>query len=179
MANNFYNQDHDISYLEAATLVKYMLDTYGWQAFNAFYRDISAPGKGQSDSAVIDAALEAHFKRSFADLETAYLANLRRQPYTVEQRTDLQVTVKFFDTVRRYQLALDPSAYFLYAWLPDGSVMRQRNIVADFLRHPAGWQNRLSEALLERAHAEWFSGDYDGAECTLQWTNWLLNILAP
>jgi hypothetical protein len=179
VANNFYNQQHDISYLEAATLVKYMVETYGWADFNQFYRDISAPEKGQSDSAVIDAALQAHFKRSFADLESAYLAYLRRQAFTEEQRADLQVTVKFFDTVRRYQEALDPSAYFLYAWLPDGSVMRQRNIVADLVRHPAGWQNRLSEALLERAHAEWFSGDYAGAERTLQWTNWLLNILAP
>ena len=115
---------------------------------------------------------------SFANLETAYLAYLRKQPFTEDQRADLQVTVEFFDTVRRYQAALDPSAYFLYAWLPDGSVMRQRNIVADFLRHPEGWENRLGEALLERAHAEWFSGDYAGAERTLQWTNRFLNILA-
>ena len=179
VADDFYNQQHDISYLEAATLVKFMVDTYGWQAFNAFYRDISAPGNGQSDSAVIDAALHAHFKLSFADLETAYLAYLRRQPFTEDQRADLQVTVEFFDTVRRYQAALDPSAYFLNAWLPDGSVMRQRNIVADLLRHPAGWENRLSESLLERAHAEWFSGDYAGAERSLQWTNRLLNILVP
>ena len=178
VANNFYNQQHDISYLEAATLVKYMLDTYGWADFNRFYRDISAPEKGQSDSAVIDAALETHFKRSFADLENAYLAYLRRQPFTEEERTDLQMTVNYYDTVRRYQEALDPSAYYLYAWLPDGSVMRQRNIVADLLRHPDGWQNWLSEALLERVHAEWFSGDYAGAERTLQWTNWLLNLFA-
>ena len=177
LANDFYNRQHDISYLEAATLVKYMLDTYGWAAFNQFYRDIAAPDKGQSDSAVIDAALRAHFKLSFTDLETAYLANLRKQPFTADQRTDLQVTVEFFDTVRRYQAALDPSAYFLYAWLPDGSVMRQRAIVADLLRHPPGWGNRLSESLLERAHAEWFGADYAGAERTLQWTNWMLDIL--
>ncbi len=127
---------------------------------------------------MIDVALQAHFKRSFTDLEPAYLAYLRKQPFTEGQRNDLQVSVKFFDTVRRYQEAFDPSAYFLYAWLPDGSVMRQRNIVADLLRHPAGWQNRLSEALFQRAHAEWFSGDYSGAERTLQWMNWLLNFLA-
>ncbi len=131
VANDFYNQQHDISYLEAATLITYMVDTYGWEAFNTFYRDISAPARGQTDSDVIDAALQAHFKLSFATLETAYLAYLRKQPFTQEQRADLQVTVEFFDTVRRYQAALDPSAYFLYAWLPDGSVMRQRAIVAD------------------------------------------------
>jgi hypothetical protein len=177
VANDFYNQQHDISYLEAATLVKFMLDTYGWQAFIQFFRDIPAPEKGQPDSAVIDSALHAHFNLSFAEMETAYLAYLRNQPFTEDQRADLQVTVDFFDTVRRYQAALDPSAYFLYAWLPDGSVMRQRNIVADFLRHPDGWENRLEEALLERAHAEWFSGDYSGAEHTLQWTNWILGLV--
>lgn len=179
VANDFYNQQHDISYLEAATFVKYMVDTYGWAAFNKFYRDIPVPGHGQSDSDVIEAALQAHFSRSFADLETAYLAYLRNQPFTQDQRLDLQVTVKYFDTVRRYQAVLDPSAYFLYAWLPDGSVMRQRKIVADFLRHPSGWENRLDESLLVRAHAEWFSADYAGAERTLQWTNGLLDILAP
>ena len=177
VANDFYNQQHDISYLEAATLVKFMLDTYGWQAFIQFLRDIPAPEKGQSDSAVIDSALHTHFNLSFAEMETAYLAYLRNQPFTEDQRADLQVTVDFFDTVRRYQAALDPSAYFLYAWLPDGSVMRQRNIVADFLRHPEGWENRLEEALLERAHAEWFSGDYSGAEHTLHWTNWILGLV--
>jgi len=52
----------------------------------------NAPGNGQSDSAVIDAALRAHFKLSFADLETAYLAYLRNQPFTEHQRTDLLVT---------------------------------------------------------------------------------------
>jgi hypothetical protein len=179
VANDFYNQQHDISYLEAATLVKYMVDTYGWQAFNTFYRDIPAPAKGQTDSDVIDAALQAHFNVTFADLETAYLAYLRRQPFTQDQRLDLQVTVKFYDTVRRYQAALDPSAYFLFAWLPDGSVMRQHNIVADLLRHPVGWENRMDEWLLERAHAEWFSGDYAGAQRTLRWTNGVLKILVP
>ena len=176
LANGFYNQQHDIGYLEAATLVKYMVDTYGWQAFNQFYRAIPGPGNGQSDYDVIDSALREHFQLSFADLENAYLAYLHRQTFMADQRADLQVTVDFFDTVRRYQADLDPSAYFLYAWLPDGADMRQRNIVADLLRHPEGWQNRLAESLLERAHAEWFSADYAGAERTLQWTNWFLNI---
>ena len=80
---------------------------------------------------------------------------------------------------RRYQEVLDPSAYFLNAWLPDGSVMRQRDIVADLLRYPMGWKNRLGEFLLGRAQAEWFSGDYAGAERTLQWTGSILNIFSP
>ncbi len=76
------------------------------------------------------------------------------QSFTNDERTDLRLTVGFFDTVRRYQKALDPSAYFLTAWLPDGSVMRQRGIVADFLRHPQKPDNRLMESLFVRAWHE-------------------------
>jgi hypothetical protein len=177
VADDFYHQQHDIGYLEAATLVKYLVDTYGWGAFIEFYRTVPAPN-GQKDSAVIDIALREHFGISFADLETAYLACLRAQPFTEDERADLRLTVEFFDTVRRYQAALDPSAYFLTAWLPDGSLMRQRGIVADFLRHPNGWDNRLVESLLSRAQAELFNGDYAGAERILIWSNWILDVVA-
>jgi hypothetical protein len=178
IADDFYDQQHDIAYLEAGALVKYLIDTYGWDAFNEFYRTIPAP-ESRTVSAAMDTALQDHFGLSFADLETAYLAYLQSQPFTQDVRTDLQLTVAFFDTVRRYQEALDPSAYFLTAWLPDGSVMRQRGIVADFLRHPEGWDNRLLESLLIRSNRELFSGDYIDTERTLRWTNWLLNIITP
>jgi len=173
VADDFYNQQHDIGYLEAATLVKYLVETYGWGAFNEFYRSIPAP-KGQQDADVIDSGLRQHFNISFADLETAYLKYLRALPFTDNERTDLRLTVKFFDTIRRYQKTLDPSAYFLTAWLPDGSVMRQRGIVADFLRRPNGLDNRLVESLLVSSQHELFSGDYTDAERTLEWANRLL-----
>jgi len=178
IADDFNNQQHDIAYLEAGALVKYLVETYGWNAFNEFYRTIPTP-ESQTVSAVIDTALQNHFGISFPDLETAFLAYLQTQPFTQDERTDLQLTVAFFDTVRRYQEALDPSAYFLTAWLPDGSVMRQRGIVADYLRHPEEWDNRLLESLLIRSNRELFSGDYLDTERTLKWTNWLLNIITP
>jgi len=55
--------------------------------------------------------------------------------------------------------------------------MRQRGIVADFLRHPEGWDNRLFESLLIRSQRELFSGDYKSAERTLIWSNWILNVI--
>jgi hypothetical protein len=178
LANDFYNQQHEIGYLEAATLVTYLVNTYGWQAFNDFYRTIPSPN-GQTVAQAIDAALRQHFGISFADMETAYLDYLRAQSFTDNERTDLQLTVEFFDAARRYQKALDPSAYFQTAWLPDGAAMRQRGIVADFLRSPRGWKNRLVEALLSRAQAELFSGDYKDTERTLKWINWVLDVIAP
>lgn len=177
IADDFYNQQHDIAYLEAGSLVKYLVETYGWDAFNDFYRTIPAP-ENQPISSVMDTALLDHFGISFAGLEIAYLSYLNSQSVTENVRTDLQLTVTFFDTIRRYQKALDPSAYFLTAWLPDGSVMRQRGIVADFLRHPQRWENRFFEPLLIRSQKELFSGDYKVADRNLKWTNWLMDILA-
>jgi hypothetical protein len=110
-------------------------------------------------------------------LENAYLLFLHSQSVTVAERTDLQLTVEFFDSVRRYQENFDPSAYFLTAWLPDISVMRQRGIVADFLRRPEGWNNRLFEKLLILSQKELFNADYINAERTLQGTNWLMDMI--
>jgi len=176
VADDFYNQQHDIGYLEAASLVKYLVDTYGWDSFNQFYRDIPAL-EGKKDSAVIDAALRQHFNISFDELETAYLTWLRAQVFTPAERTDLRLTVQFFDTVRRYQKALDPSAYFLTAWLPDGSVMRQRNIVADFLRRPRKLDNRLLEILFVDAWQNLAAGRYALTDITLKLSNWILGPL--
>ena len=178
LANDFYNQQHDIGYLEAGSLIQYLVETYGWGAFNEFYRTIPQPS-GQDNAAVIDSALHTSFGVSFADLEAAYLAYLRSQPVTDDIRTDLRLTVEFFNAVRHYQAVLDPSAYFLTAWLPDGSVMQQRGIVADFLRHPNSWKNQLEESLLSRTQKELFSGDYQAAERDLKWTNWVSAVIAP
>jgi hypothetical protein len=178
VADNFYNQQHDIGYLEAASLVKYLVETYGSDSFNAFFRTIPSPN-GKKDSEAIDAALHIHFGISFEELEVAYLKNLRSQIVTEDERTDLKLTVEFFDAVRSYQKTLDPSAYFLTAWLPDGSVMRQRGIVADLLRQPSGWKNWLVKSQLVIAQRELFSGDYIDATRTLKWVNWILGVIAP
>ena len=55
--------------------------------------------------------------------------------------------------------------------------MRQRGIVADFLRRPEGWENRLFEQLLILSQKELFTGEYKNTERTLQWTNWLMDII--
>lgn len=178
LANDFYHQQHDKGYLEAAALVEYLVETYGWDAFNEFYRDIPTPENGQTTAMVMDAALHQHFGISFADLESQYTDYLRRQTVQDAIRTDLEVTVSFYDTARRYQQMLDPSAYYLTAWLPDGSEMRQRGIVADFIRRPRTWENQVIEDLLMRAHAQYFGGDYPGAENTLKFTNFLMDLIA-
>lgn len=178
LANDFYNQQHETGYLEAAALVQYFYETYGAGAFNEFYRTIEC-SEGQTPAQAIDSALRGNFNLSLPDLETAFRAHLSSQSVTDDIRTDLELTVTYFDTLRRYQSLFDPSAYFLTAWLPDGRVLRERGIVADLTRRPLRWQNRLVEALLMRAHAELFDGDYDSARQTLEWTNRILDWISP
>jgi hypothetical protein len=69
--------------------------------------------------------------------------------------------------MRHYQEVLDPSAYFLTAWLPDGDTLRQKGIVADFLSRPDRLDNRVFEFVLRFANREIASGDYKLADFIL------------
>jgi len=175
LADSFYTCQHEISYTEAAGLISYMVTTYGWEAYNNFYRGIR-PAEGGSQAAAIDNALREHFSISIDQLEQNYQAFLRQQTFDQATRTDMRLTVAFYDAVRRYQAALDPSAYFLNAWLPDVPSMRQRGIVADFLRHPDTPINRQIENLLVGADADLRAGNYSLAEAGIRAVNALLDV---
>ena len=159
LIDNFYTSQHEISYLEAAALIDYMVKTWGWGPFSSFYRDIH-PGNHLSQSAAMDRALQAHFGLTLDELEARFIQALRLEPLKASQVDDLQLTVDYYDSVRRYQQLLDPSAYFLYAWLPSPAQMRQRGIVADFLRGPQAPMNRSLETLLYSADQALLAEEY-------------------
>ncbi len=163
LANNFYASQHEIGYLEGASLIEYMVKTYGWEAFSKFYRDIhNRQGESQSDS--INAALQAHFSITFPQLEDNFLAALKNEPDTSSWVDDVRFTVTYYDTMRRYQQLLDPSAYFATAWLLDNKSMRERKIVADYLRHPHTPTNLALETLFITAHNQSTNLNYASAE---------------
>jgi hypothetical protein len=159
LIDNFYTSQHEISYLEAAALIEYMVKTWGWQPFSSFYRDIH-PGNNLSQSAAMDRALQAHFGLTLDELEARFIQALRLEPLTASQVDDLQLTVDYYDSVRRYQQLLDPSAYFLYAWLPSPALMRQRGIVADFLRSPDAPLNQTLVTLMYSADQALLAEEY-------------------
>ena len=74
---------------------------------------------------------------------------------------DLRLTIALYDTMRRYQLRDDPSAYFLTAWLPDETEARKRGLFADYLRHPDAPDNIALETLLVAAGQALNMGAYD------------------
>lgn len=178
LSNDFYHQQHEVGYLEAGALVQFLVESYGWETFDAFYRQMPDPA-GRQPSAVLDAALNEKFGISLNELENRFLTHLSLQIVPAEVQDDLRLTVMFYDTVRRYQQCFDPSAYFLTAWLPDGETMRREGIVADLLRHPDGWRNQWIESLLVQADQELRSGEYAEGERTLNRVNRWLELLAP
>jgi hypothetical protein len=176
LADSFYPSQHEIGYLEAGALVQYLVETYGWEAFNAFYRDIHpAPSGLQSDA--MDLAIQSHFGLTLDQLEDNFLMHLRARRVDPLHMEDVRLTVQFYDTVRRYQQIFDPSAYFQTAWLADASVMRQKDITADYLRRPDGALNRFLENIFVEADASLRSGDYTDAAQRLQALNIMLDIL--
>ncbi|HEX6305571.1 MAG TPA: hypothetical protein VFZ76_15355 [Anaerolineales bacterium] len=176
LSDDFYTAQHEIGYIEAGALVEFMVRTYGWEAFSDFYRDIRPPENGEQSQA-IDRALQEHFGITFAQLEDRLLASLRRRAIIPELRSDVRLTVAFYNTVRRYQQLMDPSAYFLTAWLPSGEEMRQRGIVADYLRHPMTAENIALESMLVEADKHLRAGRYAEAEQLISAVNLRLSQL--
>jgi len=172
LAENFYYQQHEIGYLEAGAFVEYVVGRFGWDAYQSFYRDIDDTG---SQAGSMDSGLKKHFDISLDQLELDFLGELRTLSMTESVRNDLQITVEFYDSLRHYQKVLDPSAYFLTAWFPDGERMRQEGITADLLRTPDKIDNHFFEFLLRSASKEIEVGHLQRAHLILKVVNDLLS----
>lgn len=175
LTDSFYSSQHEIGYIEAGALTGYMIQTYGWEKYNAFFRDLNP--LGGPDSGVFNAGLKAHFDISLDQLETDFKKYLSQQTVTEEELTDVHLTLSFYDAMRRYQQILDPSAYFMTAWLPSGDEVRQRGIVADYLRHPVMPITRQIETLLVSGDASLRARDYKNTELYIRLVNMLLDVM--
>jgi len=176
LADSFYTSQHEIGYLEGGALVNFMVNKYGWGAFSDFYRDIH-PHPSDLQSRAIDKALKEHFGISFEQLEGLFTADLQRKHINPDMRADLILSVNFYEAVRGYQLMLDRSAYFLTAWLPAGEEMRERGIVADYLRRPQDPQNLELVELLVEIDRQIRAGNYLEAEKALDLVNRKLDLI--
>jgi hypothetical protein len=177
LADDFYNAQHEISYLQAASLIEFMVGKWGWEAFNDFYRDIhSHPSNLQS--AAINQALAIHFEITLDQLEAQFLEALNTSSDDPALEEDVRLSVKFFDTIRRYEQVLDTSAYFLTAWLPGIGELTDRGIVADYVRHPSEAENLALETLMVEADAALRLGDYAESDRTLTAVNAVLDAYA-
>lgn len=184
LIDNFYFEQHEIGYLEAAALIEFMVNTWGWDNFSAFYRDIhplktsdgQTTGQASAQSDAVEVALQKHFGLSLAQLDQQFQAALEREKLSPEIAEDLRLSVSFYDTARRYQLALDPSAHFLTAWLMDSEQMRQRGIVADYTRRPTQPEALALETMLAAAGESLRQADYAAVALLLSQINAVLDL---
>jgi hypothetical protein len=150
LVENFYSHQHETGYLEAAALVGYMRFRWGWDAFIRFYRDIHLAA-GQAESEAIDTALERHFQLNLRELDHQFNHWLGSLPVLPDMRADLDLTIAYYEAIRAYQAADDPSADFRQVWLPDPREMRKQGITADYLRMPHTAQSAAITGLLRQA----------------------------
>jgi hypothetical protein len=187
LVDQFYFVQHEVGYLEAGALVEFMVDTWGLPAFSSFYRDIHPPSppdperqeKGGQQYRAMDAALQVHFGLSLDQLEERFYNALQAEQLTLPLAEDVRMTVLYYDTVRRYQQLLDPSAYFLTAWLPDGKQMRERGIVADLMRRPDQPENIRLENWLVDVYQAFLRGDFSAAQAELDQVGAELDKVEP
>jgi len=194
--NHFYFEQHEIGYLQAGALIAFMTDTWGWKEFSAFYRDIhqtaqsrdgsppapapgaaptGSPPEDKSPSHAVDVALRAHFGLTLEQLEARFIEALRQERASPADAEDVRLTVLFYDTARRYQQTLDPSAHFLTAWLLDNDKMRKNGIVADYLRHPSQPENLALETMLAAANQNLIDGNFAPSLALLDAANQVLD----
>jgi len=167
LVDNFYPSQHEIGYLEAGALIAYMVQTWGWDNFSSFYRDMH-PDLRHSDARIIDNALQKHFNITFQQLEDRFFQSLSNQPVIPDLRTTVRLEVDLYDTLRLYQVQLDPSAYYLRLWIPSSKDMRSRMIVADYLRPPDAPVNLMVIELLRNASQDLRDGQNSKTEIALK-----------
>jgi hypothetical protein len=106
-AGPFYDFQHEISYLEAGSFVKFLIEQYGLDRFKELY------GQATGDASHDDALVHLLYDRGYAELEDEWLAYLQELEPTTEQAETWWLTVRTFDLMRRYETELDPDARYL------------------------------------------------------------------
>ncbi|UCG24281.1 MAG: hypothetical protein JSW55_19535 [Chloroflexota bacterium] len=163
---NFHTTQHELSYLESASLIDYMVKTYGWPRVRDLYANATADD-GPTLTDAIDVNLRATFGRTLEQVEADWLTYLATLPRDLTAVQNLQTTIRYYDTMRRYQTLYDPTAYYLYAWLPDPGAAAERGATAFFSRHPESDTNIALESLLLAANDALLQGDYDRVNAML------------
>lgn len=141
LAANFRDHQHEIAYIEAAGLVAFLEEQYGWDRFVELYgiEDLDA----SSDAEWLDQAFTQVYDLGISEIEASFLDWLRQQD-AASQVEDLRLTIALFDTIRRYQDLYAP----YQEDLPSLDAAQDRGITAEFVREPNTPENIALETLL-------------------------------
>lgn len=158
LINNFYPSQHEVGYLEAGAFLSYLSMTYGAEKVYALYGNTQHRiGRTTAESFSDD--LVIYFGKTLEQLESDWQHYLQSVPRRAEDALDLVLTIEYYNLMREYQQIYDPTAYYLYAWLPYPDSLREQNLTADLTRHPEEPINIALEAMLESADVALRNGE--------------------
>lgn len=150
IVDNFYDAQHEIGYMEAAALVAYMVERWGWEAYIDFYFNLP---EGRQESQIISAGLNEKFGVNLAELEADFIAALQRLEPDEAVIADVHLTIGIYDMLRRYQSLVIPSAHFRTAWWPPIDQVLENGIVGDYAYREKSPLNIIVESIFLEIHA--------------------------
>ena len=157
-AGPFYDFQHETSYLEGASFVKFLIERYGLHKLKELY------GLATGDATHDDALVERLYGAGYGTLEADWLAYLAGLDPTPEQAQVWRLKVRSFDLMRRYETELDPDARVLPGTAPPEWTSDTLKI---FLGPIEEAVNVVLETALIAAQERLYGGDPEGAAALL------------
>ncbi len=99
LQTDFYNQQHEIAYLEGAALTQYLIEHYGLDKFKRLLAAPTAPAP--------------IYGESWASLEREWRAVLIATPHTAADVQAVRLRVRYYNAVRHYEETRDHDARLL------------------------------------------------------------------
>ncbi|MDF1515589.1 MAG: hypothetical protein P1S60_17405, partial [Anaerolineae bacterium] len=134
LITDFYGQQHEIGYLQAAAFMAFINAEFGWEGIEALCQS-SSEYQG-TDQEKLDSAAQFIVKEDFTGLVDQFRTWLHEQPLLPEDSGLFEYELRLMELMRLYQRQYDPAAHFLEGVLFNPKDGEQRDIVADFIRRP-------------------------------------------
>ena len=133
LAQDFYTHQHEVGYLQAATMIQYVVERFGW---DGLVQICAVEPEEEGELAHWAAMIAVLGFEETAGFEARWKAWLETSSTTAYSVGLLELELRLMEALRAYQAAYDPSAYFLTAILFSPAEGAHRGIVADFVRRP-------------------------------------------
>jgi hypothetical protein len=157
-AGPFYDFQHEISYLEGGSFVKFLIEHYSLATFKELY------GQATNDPEHDRALTTRLFGADYTTLDADWLAYLASLEPTAEQSQVWWLTARSFDLMRRYETDLDPNARYLP---PKPPTEWDDEILCKFWGRSNEPVNLVLETALIDVQERLYGGDVAGAEALL------------
>lgn len=152
-------EQHELSYLNSATMLTYIVETFGTEKMWEFLAADENPEDDQPGS--LEGAIQLTFGISLSEFDQDFQAWLEsKEPG--EQLEDLRLTIELQDLRRQYQDTYSPPPYFLLAAAEDAAARPE--FLPIVIREANEAPNVAIELVIAEGQQAIIDGDYSRAE---------------